>query len=69
VILRWATQRNIAVIPKSNNQERLAANLQCDTFNLTAAELKAISAMNLHLRVSLFNFLIFSGILISRFTS
>jgi len=52
VLLRWATQRNIAVVPKSNNHERLAANLQCDSFNLSDADLKKISALNIGLRLN-----------------
>lgn len=50
IILRWATQRNIAVIPKSNNLERLQQNLHSADFNLTADDLKAISALNMNLR-------------------
>jgi len=50
VLLRWATQRNIAVIPKSNNQNRLAQNLDVTSFDLGADELKEISALNQNLR-------------------
>jgi len=50
VLLRWATQRNIAVIPKSNNQNRLAQNLDVTSFDLDADELKEISALNKNLR-------------------
>lgn len=50
VLLRWATQRNIAVIPKSNNQERLVANLKSDDFNLSDAEIKEISSLDLGFR-------------------
>ncbi|KAJ3052721.1 NAD(P)H-dependent D-xylose reductase (XR) [Rhizophlyctis rosea] len=45
VLLRWATQRNIAVIPKSNNPERLASNRDVFSFNLSADEIKSISAL------------------------
>jgi len=34
VLLRWATQRGLAVIPKSNNQSRLEANLRVTDFDL-----------------------------------
>ena len=52
VLLRWATQRGIAVIPKSNSLERLTENLKSDDFNLEESELKAISSLNINLRVS-----------------
>ncbi|KAL3454540.1 NADP-dependent oxidoreductase domain-containing protein [Aspergillus insuetus] len=50
VLLRWATQRNIAVIPKSNNPARLAQNLDVLGFDLEAAEIEAISALDKGLR-------------------
>jgi len=50
VLLRWATQCGIAVIPKSNNQARLAENLQCTTFDLSDSELKAIGSLNQNIR-------------------
>lgn len=52
VLLRWATQRGIAIIPKTNNPDRLAANLQCDTFNLSESDIKKISALNISLRLN-----------------
>ncbi|KAJ5807771.1 hypothetical protein N7474_009040 [Penicillium riverlandense] len=50
VLLRWATQRKIAVIPKSNNPTRLAQNLQVTDFDLDAAEIDSISALDKGLR-------------------
>ncbi|KAJ5121876.1 hypothetical protein N7448_003008 [Penicillium atrosanguineum] len=50
VLLRWATQRKIAVIPKSNNPTRLAQNLQVTDFDLEASELESISALDKGLR-------------------
>ena len=50
VLLRWATQRNIAVIPKSNNQSRLLQNLDVTSFDLSKSELEEISGLNQHLR-------------------
>jgi len=50
ILLRWATQRNIAVIPKSNNQSRLQQNLDVTSFNLSKSELEEISGLNQHLR-------------------
>lgn len=50
VLLRWATQRNVAVIPKSNNQGRLAQNLDVTSFNLGDSEIKGIGGLNQNLR-------------------
>lgn len=50
VLLRWATQRGIAVIPKSNNPGRLLQNLEVNDFDLTAAELESISKLDIELR-------------------
>lgn len=50
VLLRWATQRNIAVIPKSNNQDRLKQNLDCCTFELSKDEVKEITGLDKDLK-------------------
>lgn len=50
VILRWCTQRSIAVIPKSNNQGRLEQNFKSTDFKLTAEDLKEIGDMNINFR-------------------
>jgi D-xylose reductase len=50
VLLRWATQRNIAVIPKSNNPARLAQNLDVTGWNLEESEIEAINGLDLGLR-------------------
>ncbi|KAI1081579.1 Aldo/keto reductase [Whalleya microplaca] len=50
VLLRWCTQRNIIVIPKSNSVERLKKNLDCCSFDLSEEELKQISSLNIGLR-------------------
>ena len=50
VLLRWATQRGVAVIPKSNNQGRLAQNLDVCSFDLEESEIKQISGLNRNLR-------------------
>jgi len=52
VLLRWATQRGIAVIPKSNHFDRLVANLQCNVFDLSDAEIASISALNINYRLN-----------------
>ena len=50
VLLRWATQRDIAVIPKSNNQGRLAQNLDVTSWELEKSELESISGLDQALR-------------------
>ncbi|KAL0486537.1 D-xylose reductase [Acrasis kona] len=50
VLLRWATQRNIAVVPKSNNKDRLAQNLNCCDFDLSKEELETLSGLNRNLK-------------------
>jgi len=50
VLLRWATQRGVAVIPKSNNQGRLAQNLNVCDFDLSQDEINQISALDQGLR-------------------
>jgi len=50
VLLRWSTQRNIAVVPKSNDPKRLVENLHCCDFELSEAEMKEISSLNMGIR-------------------
>lgn len=50
VLLRWATQRGVAVIPKSNNANRLQQNLEVTAFDLTPEEMESISALDRGLR-------------------
>ncbi|AET40251.1 trifunctional aldehyde reductase/xylose reductase/glucose 1-dehydrogenase (NADP(+)) Ecym_5508 [Eremothecium cymbalariae DBVPG len=51
VILRWATQRGIAVIPKSSKKERLLNNLNSDkALTLSDSEMSDIFSLNKNLR-------------------
>ena len=50
ILLRWATQRGVAVIPKSNNPKRLEQNLDVTSFDLTKEEIESISALDRGLR-------------------
>lgn len=52
VLLRWALQQGLAVIPKSNNPARLAQNFQVSQFELTEAQMKAISSLNQNYRMN-----------------
>lgn len=50
VVLRWATQRGLAVIPKSNTEEQYRENLESTKFKLTEEEMNAISRLDIGLR-------------------
>jgi D-xylose reductase len=50
VLLRWATQRDIAVIPKSNNINRLKQNLDVLNFDLEPGETQKFSGLDMGLR-------------------
>lgn len=50
VLLRWATQRGLAVIPKSNNPDRLLSNLKVNDFDLSQEDFKEISKLDIELR-------------------
>jgi len=50
VLLRWATQRGIAVIPKSNNAKRLEQNLDVTSFEMEKGEVAEISGLDKNLR-------------------
>ncbi|KAI0043403.1 Aldo/keto reductase [Auriscalpium vulgare] len=52
VILRWSTQRGIAVIPKTTDVKLTKENLDCNTFDLTQAEIDEIAALNVGLRMN-----------------
>lgn len=46
VILRWHIQQDgVAAVPRTSRQERLSENLDVEGFELTAAEMAAISAL------------------------
>ena len=46
VLLRWALQRGVAVIPKSTNAGRLAENLALFSFELSSTQMAEVSALN-----------------------
>jgi D-xylose reductase len=46
VVLRWGIQRGTSIIPKTTRPERLRENLALFDFELTEAEMTAISGLN-----------------------
>jgi len=50
VILRWVTQRGLAIIPKSKTQDYLKQNLNTTDFDLADSELEEISSLDRNLR-------------------
>jgi D-xylose reductase len=50
VLLRWATQRGVAVIPKSASQNRLRQNLENTGFDLGEEDVREISGLDRQLR-------------------
>jgi len=45
VLLRWALQKGVAVVPKANGEARMAENLAVGGFALTAEESEAIGEL------------------------
>ncbi|KAJ6540788.1 Aldo keto reductase [Mycena vulgaris] len=52
VLLRWSTQRGIAVVPKATDENLLVENLNSAAFDLTADDMKALSSLNSDLRMN-----------------
>ncbi|KLO15074.1 Aldo/keto reductase [Schizopora paradoxa] len=52
VLLRWAVQQGVAVIPKSNDHTRLVQNLEIFDFQLGENEMKALNNLNINLRLN-----------------
>ncbi|KAM7200425.1 NADP-dependent oxidoreductase domain containing protein [Rhypophila sp. PSN 637] len=50
VLLRWATQRGLAVIPKTTRVELMTANLKHTEFDLSEEDIATISAFNKGIR-------------------
>ena len=51
VSLRWLAQRQVSIIPKSVNPQRIAENFDIFDFELTAAEMESISLLNQNTRL------------------
>ncbi|KFA65603.1 hypothetical protein S40285_04352 [Stachybotrys chlorohalonatus IBT 40285] len=50
ILLRWATQRGLAVIPKTSRPAIMAQNLDCVAFDLDEEDINRIARMDLNLR-------------------
>jgi len=50
VLLRWATQRGLAVIPKTSRPHVMTQNLDCCSFDLDKEEMDRIAKMELNLK-------------------
>lgn len=50
IVLRWGLQRGTSLVVKSVNTERMQENLSLDDFDLSAAEMGAISGLNINRR-------------------
>ena len=50
VLLRWATQRGLAIIPKSTRPEIMKSNLESIEFDLSEEDIATISAFDRGLR-------------------
>lgn len=52
VILRWHVQSGLVVIPKASSREHMQANFEIFDFELTAAEMAAIDALDAGVRLA-----------------
>ena len=50
VLLRWATQRGLAVIPKTSRPAVMTQNLDCVSFDIEPEDLNRIAKMNLNMK-------------------
>uniref|UniRef100_A0A7S4B0V3 ShKT domain-containing protein n=2 Tax=Chrysotila carterae TaxID=13221 RepID=A0A7S4B0V3_CHRCT len=46
IVLRWALQHNVSVIPRSTKRKHIESNLQLDGFELSAEQMRAIDALD-----------------------
>jgi D-xylose reductase len=50
ILLRWSTQRGLAVIPKTSRANVMATNLDCTSFDIDEEDMAKISAMDKGIR-------------------
>lgn len=53
ILIRWAVQKGVSVVPKSTNEERLKANLEVFSFELKAEQMARLDGLNCNHRYSL----------------
>ena len=46
MLIRWALERNLIVLPKSTHRERIEANAQVFDFELSAEDVAALDALD-----------------------
>lgn len=51
IVLRWNFQRDVVIIPKSSNKERLVQNMNIFDFNLTEDDMNQINSLDKGLRL------------------
>ncbi len=51
VVIRWNIQRDVIVLPKSSNKDRIAQNIDVFDFELSLEDMKAIDDLNTNSRV------------------
>ncbi|EIM81959.1 Aldo/keto reductase [Stereum hirsutum FP-91666 SS1] len=52
VLLRWSTQRGLAVIPKTDRIDQLQDNLRCNDFDLSEEELSTLGSLDANIRMN-----------------
>lgn len=52
IVLAWAINRGLAIIPKTSDPKRLVENLSVTDIKLSAEDMKQISSLNINLRYS-----------------
>jgi D-xylose reductase len=50
IVLRWAVQQGLSVIPKTSKVERLKENLDVTGWSLTKEEMESIDGLNMNKR-------------------
>ncbi|XP_074034563.1 aldo-keto reductase family 1 member A1 [Leptinotarsa decemlineata] len=62
ILLKHLVQQNIIVIPKSGNPERIKANIDLFTFDLSQEDLETLNSLDKNEEGRIFDFLFFKGV-------
>lgn len=46
ILLKWALQRNFAILPKSNNKDRITSNIELFDFNMEDIDISNINSLD-----------------------